>query len=111
MIARGIRFPPRDIENLGNLVTPPRSVAAPDSLELRNEIPAQRFSAEQTKEAFNVARNSIELLNSVLSSSPPEDILQVLLLILNLIYLLVCIYVYSFNVLLLVVGKSLSNYL
>ncbi|XP_047963866.1 TOM1-like protein 1 [Salvia hispanica] len=76
LIARGIRFPPRDIENLGNLVTPPRSVAAPDSLELRNEIPAQRFSAEQTKEAFNVARNSIELLNSVLSSSPLEDILQ-----------------------------------
>ncbi|KAG6429410.1 hypothetical protein SASPL_107461 [Salvia splendens] len=77
LIARGIRFPPRDIENLGNLVTPPRSVAAPDSLELRNEFPAQRFSAEQTKEALNVARNSIELLNSVLSSSPPEDILQV----------------------------------
>ncbi|XP_042051974.1 TOM1-like protein 1 [Salvia splendens] len=76
LIARGIRFPPRDIENLGNLVTPPRSVAAPDSLELRNEFPAQRFSAEQTKEALNVARNSIELLNSVLSSSPPEDILQ-----------------------------------
>ncbi|KAL1550621.1 3'(2'),5'-bisphosphate nucleotidase/inositol-1,4-bisphosphate 1-phosphatase [Salvia divinorum] len=76
LIARGIRFPLRDIENLGNLVTPPRSVAASDSLELRHEIPAQRFSAEQTKEAFDVARNSIELLNSVLSSSPPEDILQ-----------------------------------
>lgn len=81
LIAKGVRFSPRDTENLGNLVTPPRSVAASDSLEFRNQIPVQRFSAEQTKEAFDVARNSIELLNSVLSSSPPEDILQVLLLI------------------------------
>ncbi|XP_057774088.1 TOM1-like protein 1 [Salvia miltiorrhiza] len=75
LIARGIRFPRRDIENLSNLFTPPRSVAGSDSLELCHEIPAQRFSAEQTKEAFDVARNSIELLNSVLSSSPAEDIL------------------------------------
>ncbi|KAL0282170.1 UNVERIFIED_CONTAM: TOM1-like protein 1 [Sesamum angustifolium] len=34
------------------------------------------FSAEQTKEAFDVARNSIELLSTVLSSSPQQDALQ-----------------------------------
>ncbi|KAL8458992.1 hypothetical protein ACS0TY_036460 [Phlomoides rotata] len=35
-----------------------------------------RFSAEQIKEAFNVAQNSTELLNTVLSSSPNEDVLK-----------------------------------
>ncbi|KAG6406820.1 hypothetical protein SASPL_134431 [Salvia splendens] len=98
-ISKGVRFPLRNTENLGNLVTPPRSVAGSDSLELGNQITAQRFSAEQTKEAFDVARNSIELLNSVLSSSPPKDILQVLLLI----------SLSQSNVLLLVVGRSLSS--
>ncbi|KAI3905065.1 hypothetical protein MKX01_017311 [Papaver californicum] len=34
------------------------------------------LSAEQTKEEFNVARNSIELLSTVLSSSPQQDVLQ-----------------------------------
>ncbi|KAG5555243.1 hypothetical protein RHGRI_012694 [Rhododendron griersonianum] len=40
------------------------------------KIPAQTFSAEQTKEAFDVARNSIELLTSVLSSSPQQYALE-----------------------------------
>lgn len=79
--SRGIRFPGHNNESLNLLFTPPRSVEASESLQLQHEIPAQRFSAEQTMEALDVARNSIELLNTVLSSSPAGDILRVLLLI------------------------------
>ncbi|KDP27546.1 hypothetical protein JCGZ_20131 [Jatropha curcas] len=39
-------------------------------------MPVVSFTAEQTKEAFDVARNSIELLTMVLSSSPKQDALQ-----------------------------------
>ncbi|KAH6809760.1 Target of Myb protein 1 [Perilla frutescens var. frutescens] len=74
--SKGVSFPGLNNENLGVLSTPPRSVTASELLQLDHEIPAQRLSAEQTKEALDVARNSIELLNSVLSSSPPEDILR-----------------------------------
>ncbi|KAL0340895.1 UNVERIFIED_CONTAM: TOM1-like protein 1 [Sesamum radiatum] len=79
--SRGIRFPSRDNESLAPIFTPPRSVAASESnatfaQQLHHEIPAQSFSAEQTKEAFDVARNSIELLSTVLSSSPQQDALQ-----------------------------------
>lgn len=74
--SRGIRFPGHNNESLNLLFTPPRSVEASESLQLQHEIPAQRFSAEQTKEALDVARNSIELLNTVLSSSPAGDILR-----------------------------------
>lgn len=74
--SRGIRFPGHNNESLSLLFTPPRSVEASESLQLQHEIPAQRFSAEQTKEALDVARNSIELLNTVLSSSPAGDILR-----------------------------------
>ncbi|KAF7139647.1 hypothetical protein RHSIM_Rhsim07G0247800 [Rhododendron simsii] len=75
--SRGIRFPGRDNESLAPIFTPPRSVSASESSpnlaqRLDREIPAQTFSAEQTKEAFDVARNSIELLTSVLSSSPQQ---------------------------------------
>ncbi|QHO39643.1 Coatomer subunit [Arachis hypogaea] len=41
-----------------------------------DNIPVQSFTPEQTKEAFDVARNSIELLSTVLSS-PQQDVLQV----------------------------------
>ncbi|KAG5559035.1 hypothetical protein RHGRI_008827 [Rhododendron griersonianum] len=79
--SRGIRFPGRDNESLAPIFTPPRSVSASESSpnlaqQLDREIPAQTFSAEQTKEAFDVARNSIELLTSVLSSSPQQDALE-----------------------------------
>ncbi|KAK6129386.1 hypothetical protein DH2020_036862 [Rehmannia glutinosa] len=67
--SRGIRFPRRDNDSVASLFTPPRSVTASESNatlphQLHHEIPAQRFSAEQTKEAFDVARNSIELLST-----------------------------------------------
>ncbi|XP_073130409.1 TOM1-like protein 1 [Henckelia pumila] len=79
--SRGIRFPGRDDESLAPIFTPPRSVTTSESnvslaQHLHQNIPAQSFSAEQTKEAFDVARNSLELLGTVLSSSPQQDALQ-----------------------------------
>ncbi|XP_057464116.1 TOM1-like protein 1 [Actinidia eriantha] len=79
--SRGIRFPGRDIESLAPIFTPPRSVSVSESdaslaQQIHRDIPAQTFSAEQTKEAFDVARNSIELLTTVLSSSPQQDALE-----------------------------------
>lgn len=50
---------------------------------MEDDVPVQTFSAEQTKEAFDVARNSIELLTTVLSSSPEQDALKVFILVLQ----------------------------
>lgn len=83
--SRGIRFPGRDNESLAPIFTPARSVSASASElddanlleQLQRDAPALSFSPEQTKEAFEVARNSIELLSTVLSSSPHEDVMQV----------------------------------
>lgn len=82
--SRGIRFPGRDNESLAPIFTPPRSVSAPEvdatlAHQIQPDIPVVTFTAEQTKEAFDVARNSIELLSTVLSSSPQQDVLKVLL--------------------------------
>uniref|UniRef100_A0A2P2JET8 Uncharacterized protein MANES_09G126600 n=1 Tax=Rhizophora mucronata TaxID=61149 RepID=A0A2P2JET8_RHIMU len=79
--ARGIRFPGRDNESLAPIFTPPRSVSAPDvdailAQQSQHDVQVQSFTAEQTKEAFDVARNSIELLTTVLSSSPQQDALE-----------------------------------
>ncbi|KAA8533472.1 hypothetical protein F0562_031094 [Nyssa sinensis] len=79
--SRGIRFPGRDDESLAPIFTPPPSVPASESnaslaQQIHRDIPVQTFSAEQTKEAFDVARNSIELLTTVLSSSPQQDALK-----------------------------------
>ncbi|CAK9138412.1 unnamed protein product [Ilex paraguariensis] len=58
--SRGIIFPGRDNESLAPIFTPPRSVSASESnvslaQQINHEIPVQTFSAEQTKEAFDVA--------------------------------------------------------
>ncbi|XAR52086.1 hypothetical protein NMG60_11019985 [Bertholletia excelsa] len=80
--SRGIRFPGRDNESLAPIFTPPRSVSESESnatLEqqiLHDAAPVQTFSAEQTKEAFVVARNAVDLLTTVLSSSPQQDALK-----------------------------------
>ncbi|KAL1823951.1 hypothetical protein ACET3Z_010729 [Daucus carota] len=88
--SRGIRFPGRDTESLAPIFTPPPSVPTVESNSglargvhqevpvrgVQHEVPVQSFTAEQTKEAFNVARNSIELLSTVISSSPQQDALQ-----------------------------------
>lgn len=81
--SRGIRFPGRDNESLAPIFTPPRSVSASEldaglSQQIPLDIPVQSFTPEQSKEAFDVARNSIELLNTVFSSSPEQDALQVI---------------------------------
>ncbi|KAJ4721048.1 TOM1-like protein 2 [Melia azedarach] len=79
--SRGIRFPGRDNESLAPIFTPPRSVSAPEvdaslAQHIQHDIPVESFTEEQTKEAFDVARNSIELLTTVLSSSPEQDVLK-----------------------------------
>ncbi|CAH2052964.1 unnamed protein product [Thlaspi arvense] len=43
---------------------------------VRYDAPVRSFTAEQTKEAFDIARNSIELLSTVLSTSPQYHALQ-----------------------------------
>ncbi|XLT00589.1 hypothetical protein HN51_049940 [Arachis hypogaea] len=77
--SKGIRFPGCHNESLAPIFTPPRSVSEVE-LDLprqtqHDDIPVQSFTPEQTKEAFDVARNSIELLSTVLSS-PQQDVLQ-----------------------------------
>ncbi|KAK9048407.1 hypothetical protein SSX86_032630 [Deinandra increscens subsp. villosa] len=81
--SRGIRFPGRDSESLAPIFTPPRSIppsevypVPPQNIHQETPIPIQSMSAEQTKEAFDVARNSLELLSTVLLSSPQQDALQ-----------------------------------
>ncbi|CAN6460999.1 unnamed protein product [Victoria cruziana] len=92
--SRGIRFPGRDNESLAPIFTPPRSFATQveseyplqedpsdyPSQEFYEDHPIQSLSPEQTKETFDVARNSIELLSTVLSSSPQQDILKVIVI-------------------------------
>jgi hypothetical protein len=82
--SRGIRFPGRDNESLAPIFTPPRSVSDSEyntdfPQQIQRDFPVQSFTAEQTKEAFDVARNCIELLTTVLSSSPQQDALKVIL--------------------------------
>ncbi|RDX98162.1 TOM1-like protein 1 [Mucuna pruriens] len=79
--SRGIRFPGRDNESLAPIFTPPRSVSAVEAdvnipQQFEHDIPVLSLTPEQTNEAFDVARNSIELLSTVLSSSPEQDALQ-----------------------------------
>ncbi|WVZ57787.1 hypothetical protein U9M48_008129 [Paspalum notatum var. saurae] len=90
--SRGIRFPGRDDESLAPIFTPPRSVPAAEPYseaahEGYQEIPDENFApvrtaqvhtapAMQVNEAFEVARNSVELLSTVLSSSPQKEVLQ-----------------------------------
>ncbi|XP_074583209.1 TOM1-like protein 1 [Curcuma longa] len=79
--SRGIHFPGRDNESLGPIFTPPRSVTeteAYDSLSQQtyDDVPTFSLTAEQIKETFDVAHNSLELLSTVLSSSPHQEALQ-----------------------------------
>lgn len=82
--SRGIQFPGRNNESLAPIFTPPLSDSAQEvdaslAWQIQHDVPVVSFTAEQTKEVFNVARNSIELLTTVLSSSPQQDALKVLL--------------------------------
>jgi hypothetical protein len=72
--SRGIRFPGRDEESLAPIFTPPQSVSRSSAV---TGFLAEDTSPENTKEAFDVARNSVELLNTVLTSSPQLEALKV----------------------------------
>jgi hypothetical protein len=85
--SRGIRFPGRDNESLAPIFTPPRSSLIPEvdttvtgvaqHVNVQYNAPrVESFTVEETKEAFDVARNSIELLSTVLSSSPHQEALH-----------------------------------
>lgn len=79
--SRGIRFPSRDDLSLAPIFTPALSVPESESSvgigqQMHHDIPAQTFTTQQIKEAFDVARNSIELLTTVLSSSPQKEALE-----------------------------------
>ena len=100
--SRGIRFPGRDDESLAPIFTPPRSVPEAESYseaaqegyqEIPDEsfVPARTVPAVQVNEAFEVARNSVELLSTVLSSSPQKEVLQVSLFSVTLILGLRCL--------------------
>ena len=84
--SRGIRFPGRDEESLAPIFTPPQSVSrssagAGPGFEVQSRdvtgFLAEDTSPENTKEVFDVARNSVELLNTVLTSSPQQEALKV----------------------------------
>lgn len=87
--SRGIRFPGRDEESLAPIFTPPQSVSrssaaaafeavdgSAHSRDLSGSV-AHDVSFEVTKEVFDVARNSVDLLNTVLTSSPQQEVLKV----------------------------------
>lgn len=94
MKSRGIRFPGRDNESLAPVFTPPRSVPEEEantyvSQQPQPETPIHDFSEEQIKLAFDVARNSIELLSTVLSSAPKQDVLKVAMFFLKWVCLFI----------------------
>lgn len=70
------------------IFTPPQSVARPsaagsggfDGSAFPRDVTgflAEDVGPENTKEVFDVARNSVELLNTVLTSSPQQEALKV----------------------------------
>jgi len=44
---------------------------------MQHDVHVKSFTSQQTREAFDVARNSFELLSTVLSSSTQQDVLKV----------------------------------
>ena len=83
--SRGIRFPGRDEESLAPIFTPPQSVAITNTagsggFDEARDLPVDE-SPENTKEVFDVARNSVELLNTVLMANPLQEALEVCVLI------------------------------
>jgi hypothetical protein len=79
----GTHFPGRDVESLAPIFTPAQSapITTPQAAPgvRREEAPplTGEALAAKSKETFEVARNSIELLNTVLTSSPKEETLKV----------------------------------
>lgn len=91
--SRGIRFPGRDNESLAPIFTPPQTFPSGEQANSLPGVPPSAVSQMPTyrdvlapqdntlseahvKEVFDVARNSIELLSTVLTSSPQQDVLK-----------------------------------
>lgn len=91
--SRGIRFPGRDNESLAPIFTPPQTFPSGEQVNALSGVPPSAASHMRTyrdvlvpqddtlseshvKEVFDVARNSIELLSTVLTSSPQQDALK-----------------------------------
>jgi hypothetical protein len=71
---RGVQFPSRDEEGIFT-ASPMASVVGGGIV---SEPPATaQYTVEQLKEILDVARNSVELLSTVFTSSPPQEVLKV----------------------------------
>lgn len=70
--SRGIRFPGRDNESLAPIFTPPQSVP----IVQRAPPPETIQNVADSKESIAVARNSVDLLSTVLTSAPQQEALQ-----------------------------------
>jgi hypothetical protein len=81
--SRGIKFPGRDLESLAPIFTPPQSISR-SSTQGSGALGSRESGGglaptnpEDAKEIFDVSRNSVELLSTVLTSSPKQEALQV----------------------------------
>ena len=79
-----MKFPLRDPESLAPIFTPPQS-ASRDTIENNQRVREEGLintygdlNFTQTDELFHTARNSIDLLSTVLTSSPHQEALQVI---------------------------------
>eukprot|EP00850_Spirogloea_muscicola_P017357 SM000148S01034 [mRNA] locus=s148:337038:338835:+ [translate_table: standard] len=78
MRSRGVRFPGRDDESLAPIFTPPQThpIAAPAPPAVPGDGAAPAAAAESSEETLAVARNSVELLSTVLTSAPKQEALK-----------------------------------
>lgn len=77
--SRGVQFPGRDVESLAPIFTPPPAEVSPSittATATRAAPSINDVTPEQSKEIFDVARNSVELLSTVLTSSPQQEVLE-----------------------------------
>ncbi|KAJ6812578.1 kinesin-like protein KIN-14Q isoform X1 [Iris pallida] len=82
--SRGIHFPRLDTKSLAPRYMPLQSMFDSASYtefrqQAHQDVLAQGFTSEQTKEVFDMARDNIQLLSTVLSSSQ-QDALKVIYL-------------------------------
>lgn len=77
--SRGLQFPGRDSESLAPIFTPPRSESAEAGVTGEDATrweSSNLLTPEQAKEVIDIARNSMELLSTVLTSSPQQEVLK-----------------------------------
>eukprot|EP00250_Pteridium_aquilinum_P022843 c25793_g1_i1 orf=184-1287(+) len=81
--SRGVKFPLRDPESLAPIFTPPHSVALTESRNVLRRShrdvlmgTQEGLDIPQSEELLHTARNSVELLSTVLTSSPQQEALQ-----------------------------------